>query len=66
MNRRDAIKKELKEEQKEFYGEEAVGGHMQGLDTDDNASEALEDFIGIKPSKTLNIEREIEKDKKKD
>lgn len=56
------IAEQVQKQDDDYYGEEAAGGHAAGLETDDDADEALEDFIGNKPSEELNIAKEVDED----
>lgn len=57
------IKDELEKEDDEFYGDEARGGHMEGLETDDDTIEAVNEDLGtdLKPGEEFNLGDEIEK-----
>lgn len=57
-----SIKEELKEEQREIYGEESPGGHMADSEYFSDAEKPMEEFIGNKPKDELNLEKDIEED----
>lgn len=48
------IKKEIQKENDEFYGEETVGGSQAGLDSDNDASEAVKKISGLASKKIKN------------
>lgn len=48
------IKKEIKKENDEFYGEETVGGSQAGLDSDNDASSAIKKISGAASEKIKN------------
>jgi len=58
------IAEQVQKQDDDYYGEEAASGHAAGLETDDDADEALEDFIGNKPEpeEDLNIAKEVDED----
>lgn len=64
MSTSDDIKKELEEEKKEFYGEEAVGGSAQDLESDDDVTQTLEDVVGgkINTEEPFSVAEEVEVD----
>lgn len=45
------IKKEIKKENDEFYGEETVGGSQASLDSDNDASSAIKKISGVASKK---------------
>ena len=58
------VKKEIKENEDRFYGEETISGSSPRPDSDDNVAEALEDVIGNPPKrgKAFSLAEEVEKD----
>lgn len=49
-------------DQAQVYDDEKISGHMAGLDSDDNAADALREVLGNNPKHNLNIGEEINKD----
>lgn len=58
------IQEQVQKQDDEFYGEEAVGGHAAGLETDDNAADPLAKYLGRKPSEILDIAEDIDDQEK--
>ena len=56
------IAEQVQKQDDEFYGEETAVGSSPRPDSDDDTEEVLEDFIGKKPTKELNIAEEIDEE----
>ena len=64
MAKRDDIKKQLKKQQDEVYGEGTIAGSSPDPGSDDNVGDALEDAVGgkINPGDEFHLADEVMKD----
>lgn len=64
MANRDDIKKQIKKQNDDFYGDETASGSSPGLDTDDDTVKNLEDTVGtkIKPGDEFYLADEVIED----
>ncbi len=62
----DDIKKELREDEDRFYGEETVSGSSPRPESDDDVKEMVKEVIGNPPEegKPFSIAEEVKKDEK--
>ncbi len=62
----DEVKKELKENEDRFYGEETVSGSSPRPESDDDVKEMVKEVIGNPPEegKPFSIAEEVNKDEK--
>ncbi len=64
MSKRDDIKKQLKQQADDNYGEATVSGSAPDPDSDDNTRENLEEVVGgnINPADEFHLADEVMKD----
>ncbi len=62
----DEVKKEIRENEDRFYGEETVSGSSPRPDSDDDVAEMIKEVIGNSPEegKPFSIAEEVKKDEK--
>lgn len=66
MSKRDDIKRELKKQQDEVYGEGTMSGSSPDPDSDDNVMDVMEDTVGpdINPGDEFHLADEVMKDER--
>ena len=66
MSRRDDIKKQIKKQDNENYGEETISGSSHDPESDDDTAKALEEAVGtdIKQGQEFSLKDEVEKDER--
>lgn len=66
MPKQDAedVKKEVEEQKKEFYGDEAMGSGSPAPETDDDTGEMAEKVVGHKPERGDIVAHEVEEAEK--
>lgn len=68
VSNKDDIKKQLKQQNDQVYGDETVSGTMPDPESDDDIAESVEDVMGadaekdIKEHKPFNIGEEVNED----
>ena len=64
MGKRDDIKRQIKKQADEIYGEGTISGSSPDPDSDDNVADSLEDAVGgkINPGDEFHLADEVLKD----
>ena len=60
------LKKQIKKQDEEVYGEETMSGSSPDPESDDDVAETLEKTVGtdLKRGDEFNLEKEVERDEK--